>query len=562
MEKYAFNKLIDECKKILEKYGIEKEKIENLKIEIPPKNIKADLSIPCFQFVNENKEIKKIAIDLENFFNSFENKNLIEKAEAIGPYLNIHINYKNFSEIVIKEILEMEEKYGSEKRKNKVIVIDYSSPNIAKPMNIGHLRSTIIGQAIYNILKFLGYKCIGDNHLGDIGTQFGKLIVAYKKWGNKEKVEKNGIKELMNLYVKFHKEADETLEEEARIWSKKLEDGDKEAKKLWKWFVKISKKEFEKIYKMLNIRFDLQLGESFYIDKTKEVIEDCKKIATESEGALVIKFDDLPALVIQRADKASLYQTRDLATIKYRKERFNFYKCLYVVGSEQNLYFKQVFRAAEMLGYIKENECVHVNFGLMRLPEGKISTREGRVVFLEDLINKSIELAEGLIKDSEKLNEKEKKEIARKIGIGAIIFNDLKEDRVKDIIFDWNKALNLKGDSCPYIQYSAVRAKSILDSFSKKIEKFNIEDLNEDEKALVKQLSMFPKIVKTSGENYKPHFIAQYLLELADIFNKFYERNRVIGSEKEIERILLVKCVYIVIKNGLKLLNIEIPERM
>jgi len=562
MEKYAFNKLIDECKKILEKYGIEKEKMENLKIEIPPKNIKADLSIPCFQFVNENKDIKRMATNLENFFNSFENKNLIEKAEAIGPYLNIHINYKNFSEIVIKEILEMEEKYGSEKRKNKVIVIDYSSPNIAKPMNIGHLRSTIIGQAIYNILKFLGYKCIGDNHLGDIGTQFGKLIVAYKKWGNKEKVEKNGIKELMNLYVKFHKEADEKLEEEARIWSKKLEDGDKEAKKLWKWFVKISKKEFEKIYKMLNIRFDLQLGESFYIDKTKEVIEDCKKIATESEGALVIKFDDLPALVIQRADKASLYQTRDLATIKYRKERFNFYKCLYVVGSEQNLYFKQVFRAAEMLGYIKENECVHVNFGLMRLPEGKISTREGRVVFLEDLINKSIELAEGLIKDSEKLNEMEKKEIARKIGIGAIIFNDLKEDRVKDIIFDWNKALNLKGDSCPYIQYSAVRAKSILKEFSKKIEKFNIEDLNEDEKALVKQLSMFPKIVKTSGENYKPHFIAQYLLELADIFNKFYERNRVIGSEKEIERILLVKCFYIVIKNGLKLLNIEIPKRM
>jgi arginyl-tRNA synthetase len=559
MEDYAFNKLIEECKKILEKYGIEKEKIENIKIEIPPKNIKADLSIPCFQF---GKEGEKVARDLENFFNSFENRNLIEKAEAIGPYLNIHINYKNFSEIVIKEILEMGKKYGSEKRKNKIIIIDYSSPNIAKPMNVGHLRSTIIGQAIYNILKFLGYKCIGDNHLGDIGTQFGKLIVAYKKWGDKEKIEKEGIKELMNLYVKFHKESNEELEEEARIWSKRLEENDKEAKRLWKWFVKISKKEFDRIYKMLNIRFDLQLGESFYINKTKEVIEDCRKIGVESEGALIIKFDDLPPLVVQRADKGSLYQTRDLATIKYRKERFDFYKCLYVVGSEQSLYFKQVFKAAEMLGYIKENECIHVNFGLMRLPEGKISTREGRVVFLEDLINKSIELAEGLIKDSEKLNEKEKKEIARKIGIGAIIFNDLKEDRVKDIIFDWNKALNLKGDSCPYVQYSAVRAKSILDSFSKKIEKFNIEELNEDEKNIIKKLSMFPKIVKISGENYKPHFIAQYLLELADIFNKFYERNRVIGSEKEIERVLLVKCFYVVIRNGLKLLNIEIPERM
>jgi arginyl-tRNA synthetase len=559
MEDYAFNKLIEECKKILEKYGIGKEKIENIKIEIPPKNIKADLSIPCFQF---GKEGEKVARDLENFFNSFENRNLIEKAEAIGPYLNIHINYKNFSEIVIKEILEMGKKYGSEKRKNKIIIIDYSSPNIAKPMNVGHLRSTIIGQAIYNILKFLGYKCIGDNHLGDIGTQFGKLIAAYKKWGDKEKIEKEGIKELMNLYVKFHKESNEELEEEARIWSKRLEENDKEAKRLWKWFVKISKKEFDRIYKMLNIRFDLQLGESFYINKTKEVIEDCRKIGVESEGALIIKFDDLPPLVVQRADKGSLYQTRDLATIKYRKERFDFYKCLYVVGSEQSLYFKQVFKAAEMLGYIKENECIHVNFGLMRLPEGKISTREGRVIFLEDLINKSIELAEGLIKDSEKLNEKEKKEIARKIGIGAIIFNDLKEDRVKDIIFDWNKALNLKGDSCPYVQYSAVRAKSILDSFSKKIEKFNIEELNEDEKNIIKKLSMFPKIVKISGENYKPHFIAQYLLELADIFNKFYERNRVIGSEKEIERVLLVKCFYVVIRNGLKLLNIEIPERM
>ncbi|MEM5860776.1 MAG: arginine--tRNA ligase [Candidatus Aenigmatarchaeota archaeon] len=562
-EVYTIEKVYNECKRIISKSKLLKKiKEREIKFETPRRDIDADIAIPCFSLHEKPLEL---ALKLADFFNKYENKRFIKEAKAINAYLNLKINYKNFSKEVVSEVLRMGDKYGSSNIGNgKCIIIDYSSPNIAKPMNVGHLRSTIIGQAIYNILTFLGYKCVGDNHLGDIGTQFGKLIVAYKLWGNKDKIEKDPIKELMRLYVRFHKESDKHLEDEAKLWSKKLEDGDKEALEIWRWIVDISKKEFQKIYKMLGIKFDLELGESFYLKIAKEVVEDAlrKGIAKESENALVVNFEDLPPLVIQRSDKASLYQTRDIATIKYRKERFHFYKCLYVVGSEQKLYFKQVFRVAEMLGYIKKDECIHVDFGLMRLKEGKMSTREGRVILLEDLINRAIELSKSLIKEAK--NEEEKDEIAKKVGIGAIIFNDLKEDRIKDVVFDWDKALSIEGDSCPYVQYACVRAKSIIDKYGKEIKTKNLkfENLEEEEKILIRRIADFPKVILMAANSYKPHYIAQYLLDVADAFNKFYEKHKVIGSEKEKERVAIVKAAYITLKVGLKLLNIEVPEKM
>lgn len=559
---YALEKFRGECEELVEKIVGKK-----VPLKEPREKIDADLCLPCFSLGKNPEKVAKEITEKIKLLLEKKRKTFIGDVKAIGGYVNFYVNFDLFANETVKEILKMKEKYGSEKRKNKTIVIDYSSPNIAKPMSVGHLRSTIIGQALYNIFSFLGYHCIGDNHLGDVGTQFGKLIVAYKLWGDKKKIEKEPIKELLNLYVRFHKEAEKNkkLEDLAKEWSKKLEEGNKEAVKLWKWFVRLSKKEFEKIYKLLGVKFDLQLGESFYLPMLDNVIREAlrKGVATISEGAVIIPLEKygLPPLVIRRSDGATLYATRDLATIKYRKEKFNFYRCLYVVGSEQKLYFKQLFKAAELMDYIKEGECVHVDFGLITLPEGKMSTREGRVVFLEDVINKAISLAEKIIEEKNP-ELKNKKKVAKIVGIGAIIFNDLKQDRVKNVVFDWNKALSFEGDSCPYVQYACVRAKSILKKYGKPVKYSKVNYETEEEKQLVKKLAEFPLIIKNAANSYKPHLIAQYLIDVATLFNDFYGKHRVIADKKEKERIILVKCVEIVIKNGLGLLNIEVPENM
>ena len=559
---YVIEKFQQECEELVEK-------VINKKISLkkPSEKIDADLCLPCFSLgKNPDKVAKEIVEKVKSLLKK-KRKTLIGDVRAIGGYVNFYIDFDSFANETVKEILKMKEKYGSEKKKNKTIVIDYSSPNIAKPMSVGHLRSTIIGQALYNIFSFLGYRCIGDNHLGDVGTQFGKLIVAYKLWGNKKKIEKEPIKELLNLYVRFHEEAekDKKLEDLAKEWSKKLEEGNKEAVKLWKWFIKLSKKEFDKIYKILGVKFDLQFGESFYLPMLDDVIKEAlrKEVATVSESAVIIPLEKygLPPLVIRRSDGATLYATRDLATIKYRKEKFKFYRCLYVVGSEQKLYFKQLFKSAELLGYIKGGECVHVAFGLVTLPEGKMSTRKGRIVFLEDVINKAVSLAEKIIEEKNpKL--KNKKEVAKIVGVGAIIFNDLKQDRIKNVVFDWNKALSFEGDSCPYVQYACVRAKSILKKYGKSVRYTKVDYETEEEKQLVKKLAEFPTVVKRAAESYKPHLIAQYLIDVATMFNDFYTKHRVIGSVKEKERIILVRMVEIVLRNGLSLLNIKVPEEM
>lgn len=543
---------------VFKKFKRECEELVNDTVETPPKNIDADLAYPCFKLSKNNAE--KIAKKLER---KLKPRGLIEKIKACGPYLNFYINKKLFSKKVLSNILKKDREYGSSNiGKNKVVIIDFSSPNIAKPMSIAHLRSTIIGDALYRILSFLGYKCIGDNHLGDWGTQFGKLIVAYKKWGKASKLNKEGIKYMLNLYVRFHKEVkkNKKLEDEARIAFNNLEKGEQNTLKLWKKFYNISLKEFKKIYSVLNIKFDYYLGESFYVPMLRDIIKDALKkgVAKISNNAVVVEFKNLPLLLIQKSDSATVYATRDLATLKFRKKKFKFHKCLYVVGSEQRLYFRQIFKLAQMLGYAKEGELIHVDFGLMRLKEGKLSTREGRVIFLEDVIQEGIRKASSIINEKNpRLKNKEK--VAKAVAIAALKYADLSRDRIKDIVFNWDDVLKFEGNTGPYLQYTYARACSILRKTKKKPK---ISGLDNDEFKIIKQLSLFPSVVKNAGKTYKPHFVATYAYELSTIFNEYYHTKRVIGSKKEAERIALVKAVAITLRNAMNLLGIEVLERM
>jgi arginyl-tRNA synthetase len=473
--------------------------------------------------------------------------------------------------------LVKKDKYGSSNLgKGKTVIVDYSSPNIAKPFGIGHLRSTIIGQAIYNIYKFLGYKVIGDNHIGDWGTQFGKLIYAIKKWGKEKEINKNPIKELHSLYVKFHKEAESNpeLEEEARIWFKKLEQGDKEAKRVWKKCVDWSFKEFDRTYKILGIQIDLTLGESFYQSMLKDVIKKAleKKVAIKSKGALIISFpnDILPPLMIQKSDGATLYSTRDLATIDYRFEKFNPAKIIYEVGNDQVLYLKQLFFAAELLRYSKRENFFHVAHGMMRLSTGKMSTRKGKTVFLEEVLDGAIKKAKYVVTEKNpELSKKEKEKIAKIIGIGAVKYNDLSQHYSRDIIFDWDKILNLKGNSGPYLQYTFARAHSILRKSRAKtqdIKKFKEQELKEEQEIkLLKMLSKFPEVVEESADIYSPNLICNFLLELCQEFNLFYEKIPVLKAKTKdlkIARLALIEGISQVIKNGLNLLGIEVLEKI
>lgn len=551
------------------KTKISKDKIESV-LEIPPQPEMGELSLPCFKLAAElKKEPQRIADEIAV---EIEPSGLVKEIRIAGPYVNFYADWEKFAELIIKTILKEKERYGSSSEgKGKTIVIDYSSPNIAKSMSVGHLRSAVIGSSLYRIFEFLGYKCIGDNHLGDWGTQFGKLLCAYEKWGSEEKLKKNPIREMLNLYVKFHKEAEEKpeLEEKARECFKKLEEGDKRYMKLWKWFWELSVGEFKKIYKRLGISFDFYLGESEYVKGSMELIKKLLKSgkARKSEGAVIIdlKKYNLPPLLIQKSDEATLYSTRDLATIEYRMKRFKPWKILYVVGAEQKLYFQQIFKAAELLGLCKESDCVHVDFGLMSLLEGKISTREGRVVFLNELIGKTIEKAEKIItKKNPKLGDRKK--VAEIVGIGVIKYNDLSRDRVKNMVFDWKQALSFEGNTAPYIQYTYARTNSIFRKGKiNKVPKFDASVLKDPkERILMKTLMGFPKAVSDAARDYKPHYIANYVYNLATQFNDFYETLSVLKAEPEQRnaRLALVKAVQQVVKNALFLLGIEAPEKM
>ena len=522
-----------------------------------------------------------------------DNKNLFSEITIEKPgFINFRIsNY--YLRRNLCETLKRKCKFGSsEIGENKTIVIDYSAPNIAKPMHIGHLRSTIIGQSLYNIYKFLGYKVIGDNHLGDWGTQFGKLIYAYKNWGNKKEINKNPIEEMTKLYIRFHKEAEKNkdLEEQARNETKKLQAKDNENIKIWKFLVRESLKDFKKIYKILNIKFDYTLGESFYDEMLAGIVKEGldKKIAVKSEGAIVVNLDkyNLTSLLIRKSDGAYLYATSDLAAIKYRKEKFKPEQILYVIANEQEFYLRQLFASAKEYG-LQDSlessverlqrgiELKHIKFGMVLGETGKkFSTRKGETVELSELISKAIKLSQKTVEEkNSKLSKKEKKKIAKVVGLGAIKYNDLSQNRITDISFNWDKMLSFEGNSAPYLQYTYARINSLRKKYNNlyKLNRVNVFDkpdfslLKEDiEKDILRQLIKFPEVIENVARENSPHFIALYIYELASLYNNFYSSTPILKSEKQIAkaRIYLSKSVMIVIRNGLGLLGIGTLKKM
>ncbi|TCK86778.1 arginyl-tRNA synthetase [Natranaerovirga hydrolytica] len=540
-------------------------------LEIPPKTDMGDYAFPCFALAKSYKKAPHIIA--QEIAQDFKAVDFIEKTQPMGPYINFFVSKEKYAQLIIEDYKNTQMYGQSNIGANKSIVIDYSSPNIAKKFHIGHLRTTIIGNALYNIFNMLGYKSVGINHLGDWGTQFGKLIVAYKKWGNKDKVLENGIDELTSIYVKFHDEAEKNpeLEDEAREWFVKMELGNEEALELWKWFKEISLNEFERVYKMLNIEFDSYAGESFYIDKAEGVIEEInsKGILESSEGAKVVNLDeyDMPPCLITKKDGSSLYATRDIAAAMYRKKTYDFHKCLYVTGLEQKLHFSQWFKVIEKMGHQWSKDLEHVPYGLVRMEEGKLSSRKGNVILVEDLLNQSTDKTKAIIEEKNPhLDNKEN--VAKQIGVGAIIFNDLYNSRIKDVVFSWDKVLNFDGETGPYVQYTHTRAASVL---SKANYEFNKDDevdyglyTEASTFALLKEINKFPQVIIDSANKLEPYLISRYVVDLAQAFNKFYHDNQIIVEDNKVKnaRLLLVYMVKDIIKSGLGLIGIEAPEKM
>ncbi len=544
------------------------EKIEQL-IEIPPKPEMGDYAFPCFQLAktmrkapNMIAEELKLKLDSEGF----------EKIENLGPYVNFFVDKGCFTKNTIEKILSEKDNYGaSTVGEGKTICVEYSSPNIAKPFHVGHLFTTAIGNALYKMYKKEGYNVIGLNHLGDWGTQFGKLISAYHRWIDEEALEEDPIKELLRIYVKFHDEAekDPSLEDEGRAYFKALENGDKEAEALWKRFRDLSLKEFDRVYDILGVKFDSYAGEAFYNDKMDAVIDMLKEknLLVESNGAQVVMLDDynMPPCIVLKADGASIYATRDLAAALYRKKTYDFDKCIYVVGTPQALHFKQVFKTLELAGKEWAKDCVHVGFGLVKFADRKLSTRKGEVILLDDLLREAVE------KTLEIINEKNpnlanKEEVAKKIGVGAVVFTYLKNSREKDIVFDWKEILSFDGETGPYVQYSYARAKSIL----RRAEGINAEAdfsklTSKEEFELVKTLENFNKNILLALDKLEPSVLTRYVIEVAKDFNKFYNAHSVLNLEDEVlkaTRLKLVEATCQVIKNGLELIGIDVVEEM
>ncbi len=533
-------------------------KIEHLNVQVnESRNINALLTIPCFKIFEDEKDPLKAAKKLKDILDKTKIKNKYDIKQE-GPYINFYPTDKYYIELLKSKLIEG-------KKKKERIVIDYSSPNIGKPFHVGHFRNTVFGWALVNIYKTLGYDVITDNHLGDWGTQFGKLIYAYKVWGKEEKLKKEGTKYLLELYVKFHKEEEtkKDLKEYAKQELVKLLKGDKENLKLWKMFVEINMKYFKDLYKILGVEFDYYLGESFYVKDSLEMVKELLKkgIAKESDGAVIIPLEkyNLPNLLILKGDGATLYATHDLACLKYRKEKMKADKIIYIVGSEQTEYFKQIFKAAEIIGWYKEEQLVHISYGLVDLPEGKMSTRKGNIILVEDIINKSISLSRKLLKEK-KTKVKDVEEAARVIGLGVVKFTMLSQSRNKSVTFDWNKIVSFEGDTGPYIQYTYSRGLSILKKAADKENK-NIS-LDYKEKELINKILVFEKALQDSLNKNDPNVIATYLIELCHLFNSFYQSERIIGSEKEWIRCLIVKKTTENIEKGLKLLGIEVLEKM
>lgn len=543
-------------------------------IEVPANKEMGDYSLPCFKLARELKKAPQmIANDIKEQL-KFEEE-LISKIEVVNGYLNFYINPLALVKTVLEEFSNKQSEFGNSNiGENKTIVIDYSSPNIAKPFHIGHLRSTVIGNALYNIYKFLGYNVIGINHLGDYGTQFGKLIEGYKRWGKEYDIESNPIDELTKIYVRINNlcKEDESVLEECRNNFKKLEDGDEYCTELWQKFRKLSLKEFQRVYDLLDVHFDSLNGEAFYSDKMAEIVSILEKTGklVESEGARVINLDeyDMPPCIIEKTNGSTTYATRDLAAIMYRTRTYNFDKAIYVTSYEQILHFKQVFETAKLLGLDKKytDGLIHVPFGMVQLKTGKMSTREGNIIKLEDLLNEAISRVSKVIEEKNSDLEN-KEEVAKKVGIGAVIFNDLYNSRIKDEIFDWDTMLNFNGETGPYLQYMYVRTNSVLEKVNKmpNINTINVELLQDNASVnLIKEMYNFGSIVKQAADKNEPYIISRYLINIAQLFSSFYNENKIICDDKKMQeaRIYLTYCTNILLKNGAGLLGIKMPDKM
>lgn len=547
--------------------GVESEEIA---AQITPCKDRAhgDYSLPCFRLAAQlKKSPAELAKEVAGRVGCF---NFLEKAEAVGPFVNFTLNKSAYAKDVLEKVLSAGGFYGSSDiGAGKTVCIDYSSVNIAKPFHIGHLLNTVLGAALYRIYKKAGYHAVGINHLGDWGTQFGKLIVAYKKWGDEEDIEKRGVRALVDIYVKFHKEAekDPSLDDEARAWFKKIEDGNKEALSIFNRFKTSTLAEVEKIYKRLNVTFDSYAGESFYNDKMQPVLDMLtqKGLLVDDDGAKVVKLGEgMPPCLLVRSDGATLYATRDLAAAFYRKKTYDFDKCLYVVASQQNLHFRQWFKVLELAGEEWYKDLVHVAHGMVSLEEGSLSTRSGNVVYLDDVLDMAVSKSREIIEEKrEDLPDPDA--VAEQIGVGAVIFGVLYNNRIKDMTFSYSRALNFDGETGPYVQYTHARCRSLT-------EKCPDPDCDPDYSGVtgaeacevLKLLDSYPDVILSAAEKYEPCYVSRFLVDLAQAFGKFYLTCNIAKAEDGVKkaRLMLVKAVKSVLKDGLELLGIKAPEKM
>lgn len=556
--------------------GLTEDEIKSM-IEIPQDQSMGDYAFPCFRLAKTMRKAPNlIAAELAE---KLQGEQLFSEVSPVNAYVNMFVSREEMMKSTVSEVLEEKENFGrSDIGGNKKVIVEFSSPNIAKPFHIGHIRSTVIGNSLSKIYDALGYDVFKINHLGDYGTQFGKMICAYRRWGNREDVINSPIKTLLGYYTKFHVEVEEhpELEDEARAIFTKLEQGSKEEVELWQWFREESLKEFQRVYDMLGIEFDSYNGESFYSDKMprfeKELSD--KGLLQESKGAQVVDLEEykLGTALIKKSDGSSLYITRDIAAAVYRKENYDFYKNIYVVATQQNLHFQQLFKIIELMGYDWANQCVHVPFGMVRLEEGTMSTRHGRVVFLEDVLNGAIEKTREIIEEKNP-NIENLEEITSQVGIGAVVFNELSNNRIKDYTFKWDQILNFDGETGPYVQYTHARCASLLrkageDIVAKAQDPKNVDFalLAKSDSAyeLTKLIYAFPGVVEQAGEKYEPSIITRHIIDIAQCFNKFYHDEHIIVDDEveKISKIALVIATKRVIATGIGLLGMKAPERM
>ena len=538
-------------------------------LEIPPDTTMGDYAFPCFRL---SKALRKSPVMIADALAGAIHADFLGKVEAVKGYLNFFIDRAIYAEKVVELALSEGERYGSDDSgAGKTVVIDYSSINIAKRFHIGHLSTTMIGHSLYRLHRFFGYNAVGVNHLGDWGTQFGKMIAAYKRWGDYDTVARGGVDEMVKLYVRFNAEAkeDEALNDEGRAWFKRIEDGDPEALEIFNWFKSVTLKDAERVYDLLGVKFDSYAGESFYNDKMQPVIDElrAKGLLIEDKGAQIVDLSDwgMPPALILRSDGATLYITRDLAAAKYRKDTYHFDKSLYVVAYQQDLHFRQLFKVLELMGYEWYRDCEHVSFGMVSFEGQTLSTREGRVVYLEDLLNTSIEKARAIIEEkSPDLADKDA--VARQIGVGAVVFFALYNNRIKDIDFWWDRALNFDGETGPYVMYTHARCCSVLrraEGLAEAAPDFTAlaDPFSQD---VVRLIEQFPDILKSAVSRSEPSMVTRFSVDLAQAFNKFYYENKVMVDEPGVRaaRLMLTRATRQIIRQALYLIGIEAPERM